>query len=58
MNTYHEGKRRRDSSPDFPEDKENKMPQIYASEDKYQSEIVYSDLLQRLMVFVNHLRGF
>ena len=38
-------------------DNSPKLPPIYVTPD-HESEVVYSDLLQRLMVFVNNLRGF
>lgn len=38
-------------------DNSPKLPPIYVTPD-HESEVVYSDLLQRLMVFINNLRGF
>lgn len=40
-----------------PNNAQPKLPPIYVTE-KHKSEEVYSDLLQRLMVFINNLRGF
>jgi hypothetical protein len=38
-------------------DNSPKLPPIYVTP-QYESEVVYSDLLQRMMVFINNLRGF
>lgn len=34
-----------------------KLPPIYVTPE-HESEVVYSDLLQRLMIFINNLRGY
>lgn len=38
------------------EQNEPKLPPIYVTDDNKREE-VYSDLLQRLMVFINNIRG-
>ena len=39
------------------EDNSPKLPPIYVTPE-HESELVYSDLLQRLMVYINNLRGY
>jgi hypothetical protein len=39
------------------EDNSPKLPPIYVTPD-HENELVYSDLLQRLMVYINNLRGY
>ena len=44
------------SAYDMMEDESVKLPPIYTTDD-YTNELVYSDLLQRLMVFINNIRS-
>lgn len=38
-------------------DNSPKLPPIYVTPEN-EKEVVYSDLLQRLMIFINNMRGF
>ena len=42
---------------DYADDDSQKLPPIYTTEE-YDCELVYSDLLQRLMVLINNIRSY